>query len=294
MSAEGLIKDAVQNIQDRSLPEGGFAMLNGEAFRPDATAWAVIALKARRGSRDLTTAACRRLAASQLSDGRVPVIADHPEAYWPTALAILAWKDVAGFEREVERAAQFLLSTSGQHWPKQENAAVAHDTSIRGWSWIENTHSWIEPTSLSILALTAGGYAGHQRVLEAKKMILDRQIPSGGWNYGNTRVFGTMLRPDVVSTGNALSALAGLTVPREVELSLDYLRREIDQRKTPLALSWAIFGLTAWSYPPSEIQKMILDSLAQQKRYGVYDTTLLAQLVVAYFTSGDLLGLFYN
>jgi hypothetical protein len=294
LPAEGLIKAAVQDIRNRSLPEGGFAMSNGEAFRPDATAWAVIALKACFGSRDLTTAACRRLAASQLSDGRVSVIADHPEAYWPTALAIMAWKNVAGFEREVEKALHFLLATAGRHWPKQKNADVAHDTSIRGWPWIENTHSWIDPTSLSILALKAGGYSSHQRVLEAKEMVLDRQIPSGGWNYGNTRVFGTMLRPDVVSTGHALSALAGLTVPRDVELSLDYLRREISQLKTPLALSWAIFGLTAWSYRPSEIRTMILDSLARQKRYGIYDTTLLAQLVVAYFTSGDLLSLFYN
>ena len=122
-------------------------------------------------------------------------------------------------------------------------------------------------------------------------MILDRQLPSGGWNYGNTRVFGTMLRPSPVCTGHALSALAGLTESSDVELSLDYLRRKIEHLRTPLALSWTVLGLSAWSDRPAEARKWILDSLSLQKRYGNYDTTLLAQLVVAYFTSGDLLSL---
>jgi hypothetical protein len=294
MVVETKISAAIETVRSRSLPEEGFALYDGESFRPDATAWAVLALEAYPGNRDLTVPACRRLAKSQLSDGRVPLIEACPESYWPTALAVLAWKKVAGFERQVELALKCLLDATGMHWPKQKDAPNAHDTSIKGWPWIENTHSWIEPTALSILALKVCGYADHSRVLEGKRMILDRQLPSGGWNYGATRVFGNMLRPDVVSTGHALIALAGLTVPREVELSLDYLRREISQLKTPLALSWAIFGLTAWSYRLSEIHTMILEDLAQQKRYGAFDTTLLAQLLIAYFTSGDFLNLFFS
>jgi hypothetical protein len=288
------INAAIETVRSRSLPEGGFTLYNGESFRTDATAWAVMALEAHSRTQDLTIPACRRLAKSQLTDGRIPVIDGHSESYWPTALAVLAWKKVAGFERQVELALQFLLNATGKHWPKQKDAPVAHDTSIKGWPWIENTHSWIEPTSLSILALKVCGYAGHNRVLEAKRMILDRQLPSGGWNYGNTRVFGTMLRPSPVGTGHALSALAGLTESSDVELSLAYLARKIEHLRTPLSLSWAVFGLAAWSDRPDEARKWILESLSLQKRYGTYETTLLAQLVVAYFTSGDLLSLFYN
>jgi hypothetical protein len=294
LPTEGMIAATVQTIRDRSLPEGGFAIYAKESFRPDATAWAVMALETDSGTRDLTIPACQRLAKSQLSDGRIPLIDGHAESFWPTALAILAWKKVAGFERQVELALQFLLTATGRHWPKQKDAPIAHDTSIEGWPWIENTHSWIEPTSLSTLALKVCGYAGHNRVLEAKRMILDRQLPSGGWNYGNTKVFGTMLRPNPVCTGHALSALAGLTESSHVELSLDYLRQKIEHLRTPLALSWAVFGLAAWSDRPVEARKWILESLSLQKRYGTYETTLLAQLVVAYFTSGDLLSLFYN
>jgi hypothetical protein len=294
LTTASIIKETVQTIRNRSLPEGGFAMYVKEVFRPDATAWAVLALEASGNSRDLTLPACRRLAGSKHSDGRVSVIAGHPESYWPTSLAILAWKKVPGFKREPELAARFLLATTGKHWPMQDHTVVAHDTSIKGWPWIENTHSWIEPTSLAVLALKVCGYSEHERVSEAVRMILDRQLSSGGWNVGATRVFGNILRPIPEFTGHALSALAGLTELNQVELSLDYLSRKIDQLKTPLALSWAVFGLTAWSYRLPEVRKRILDSLALQKRYGTYDTTLLAQLVVAYFTSGDLLSLFYN
>ena len=292
--ADKIIEATVSTIKKRSLPEGGFALYESEMFRPDATAWAVLALETSPGNRDVAVPACRRLAKSQHSDGRVPVIEGHSESYWPTALAILAWKKVAGFERQVELALKFLLDATGRHWPREKDAPIDHDTSLKGWPWIENTHSWIEPTALSILALNVCGYANHNRVLEATKMILDRQLPSGGWNYGNTRAFGTMLRPNPVDTGHALSALAGLTESSQVKLSLDYLRRKAERLRTPLALSWSVFGLSAWFGRPAEACKWILDSLSLQKRYGAYETTLLAQLVVAYFASGGLLSLFYN
>jgi hypothetical protein len=269
-------------------------MYGKKMFRPDATAWAVLALEASGNNRDFTLPASRRLAGSQHSHGRVSVIAGHPESYWPTSLAILAWKKIPGFKREIELAARFLLTTSGKHWLMQDRTVVAHDTSIKGWPWIENTHSWIEPTSLAVLALKVCGYSEHERVSEAVRMILDRQLSSGGWNVGATRVFGNILRPIPEFTGHALSALAGLTELTRVKLSLDYLSGAIEYLRTPLALSWTVFGLTAWSYRPPEIRKRILDCLALQKRYGIYDTTLLSQLVVAYLTSGDLMSLFYN
>jgi hypothetical protein len=279
---------------NRSLPEGGFAISRGEPFRADATAWAVLALEAYRGSRDLTVSACRRLSECQLLDGRLSAVDGHPEAYWPTALALFAWKTVPGFEKELDRAIQFLIVSSGKISPKQDNDLVVHDTSIKGWPWIENTHSWIDPTSIAILALKACGYEKHERVLEAVRMILDRQLPAGGWNYGNTVVFGKQLRPIPESTGHALCALAGYAEAKDVKSSINYLNHEVVRIRTPLALSWSILGLTAWSNRPVQARDWILESLALQKKYGTYDTSLLAQLIIAYCTTGDFLSLFLD
>ena len=59
---------------------------------------------------------------------------------------------------------------------------------------------------------------------------------------------------------------------------------------TPLATAWALFGLSAWSKGPVRAVDWILESLALQEKYGSYDTALLSQLLVAYFTSGELVG----
>jgi len=292
--ADKIIEAAVSTIRKRSLPEGGFALHEKEIFRPDATAWAILALEAWGGNRNSTEIACRRLAQSQLPDGRVPVVGFYPQSFWPTSLALFAWKKIPGFDKELNPAIEFLLSNGGHHQPKQQNGILGHDSSLEGWPWVENTHSWIEPTSLAVLALKACGYAQHQRVSEAVRMILDRQLPSGGWNYGNTLVFGKELPPIPECTGHALCALAGFAKSDEVGLSIDYLKREATRIRTPLTLSWSLFGLTAWSNGPLQARDWILESLDLQSKYGAYDTTLLSQLIVAYLKSGDFFKLFFS
>jgi hypothetical protein len=230
------------------------------------------------------------LAASQLADGRVPVAEGLDTTYWPTPLAALAWKKAGVFNAQLESATKFLLDTSGLHAPKEKNAPTGHDTAIRGWSWIENAHSWIEPTSMAILALKVTGNSENDRVQEATRMILDRQLSSGGWNYGNTTVFNQELLPMPEHTGQALCALSGSVQYTEVQKSIDYSRNGISKLQTPLSLCWSLFGLTAWSIVMKDIRERVVNSFSLQNKYGAYDTTLLAQLLIAYNTNGDFLG----
>ena len=87
---------------------------------------------------------------------------------------------------------------------------VGHDTAIVGWPWVADTHSWLEPTAVAILALRREGKVDHPRVREGLRLIRDRAIPTGGWNYGNNIAFGRDLRPQPAPTGIALLALAGI------------------------------------------------------------------------------------
>lgn len=290
MDSDRLILESIETIASRSLKGGGFAQRRNGKFRPDATAWSILALSTGKTYGDLLENGCICLAASQLQDGSIPLAEDLNNAHWPTALAILAWKSAGGYENEIKRAAKFLLKTSGLHFSREKNSPNGHDTSIRGWPWIENTHSWIEPTSIAILALKTTGDAGHERVREAVRMILDRKLPAGGWNYGNTTVFIREFSPAPENTGQALCALSGLVGQCEIEKSIDYLKKEISTLKTPVSLCWAVFGLCAWSVKINETCKRILHSLSLQQRYGPYDTTLLSQLVIAYNTDGNFSG----
>lgn len=279
----------LDEIWKRRLPEGGFSSRPGGQYRPDATAWAALALRTGGIEPERLDAAMLRLGKSQAEDGRIALAADQPEAFWPTALAILAWHKNPGFVHCQSRAAAFLLKTTGNHFKRTSDSPAGHDTNIRGWPWIEGTHSWVEPTSLGMIALRICGNEGGDRVEEACRLLRDRQLSRGGWNYGNTTVFGTELEAMPESTGLALSALPGLTARQGVSRSLVMLKESIRTLKTPLSLGWAILGLAAWGERPGDANDLIDRCLGRQDRYGAYDTPLVGLLAVARKAEGGLI-----
>ena len=84
-----LISPYIDKLWERALPEGGFAAKPKGNYRPDATAWAILALSGA-GTNDHLEPSRARLKTSQLGDGRVCALPELPDAYWPTPLAILA------------------------------------------------------------------------------------------------------------------------------------------------------------------------------------------------------------
>lgn len=268
-------------LGERFLSDGGFSGRPNGQYRPDATAWAALALAEHGVWPEIVAAARSRLAADQLADGRVPIRPEHPGAAWPTSLAIFAWRGSLPHRDAKRRAVEFLLSLSGKHWPARPDSPFGHDTSIPGWPWIADTHSWVEPTSLAMLALHASGHGHHERMREGVRMLLDRQLPQGGWNYGNTTVFESQLRSFPDSTGMALTALAGYVEQSGVAASLDLLEVELPRVRTPLAIGWGLLGLGAWRRTPLRAADWLGETLARQETLGAYDTAHLALLLLS-------------
>ena len=275
------VNSCVEELKERSLTDGGFASRVRGGYRPDSTAWAIIALNAAGIDDPMIHLARSRLVSDQLEDGRIPVSPSHPEAFWPTPVVILAWQGSPVHGEPQSLAVKFLLDTTGAYWPKDPDAAMAHDTSIKGWSWIEHTHSWVDPTALSLQALKVTGHEKHQRSAEAVRMLLDRQLPRGGWNCGNTMVFGKELRPMPDSTGMALDALSGMVSLKKIRDSIDYLKNRIRKVRSPLSLGWGILGLGAWGEKPVETPKWLMECWRLQDRYGSYDTSLISMILLA-------------
>jgi len=290
VNKDSLIRETIDSIMARRIGEGGFSQCDKGNFNPVATAWASLALVSDPQKNEMVQIALKKLSSIQGTDGRIVTSNGPQDSFWPTFPAIFSWRKVGGFDHEIEKAIKFVLSTSGKHWKKNKTSVVGHDPSLIGWPWIENTHSWIEPTSMALLALKACGQSTHNRVNQAVNMILDRQLPTGGWNYGNTGVFGKTLRPEPESTGLALTAIAGYVELSEVVLSITYLKNQYEKIKTPLALSWTLFGLACWKERPKDYESRIKDSFKLQERYGKYDTSYLSKLVVAYKAECDLLN----
>lgn len=283
---------SLERMKSVQLPNGGFPYHAGEEARPDATAWAIIVLSAYAFDSESCNRGRAHLVSLQANDGRISISPIHPAASWPTPLAILAWQGYSQSHEAHSRAIDYLIGLTGQHFPNPDPSIPGHDAAILGWPWIADTHSWVIPTGLAIMALQQMGLGTHIRAVEGQHMLLDRQLPHGGWNYGNTFVFGKELHPLPESTGVALQALAGTTPIHEVEQSLDYLLHELPHLRTPLSLGWALLGLGAWGLKPANTEALALASIQRQERYGLYPLPSLALLLCAVKASLGLHSLF--
>ncbi|MBN1341191.1 MAG: hypothetical protein JXQ73_00850 [Phycisphaerae bacterium] len=201
------------------------------------------------------------LAGVAAKDGSVPITSAVPSAAWPTAIAALAWLRAGRqlghtYNAHVERALAWLLALKGLII-QPDPTVYGHDTTLQGWPWIAETHSWVEPTAYAILALRAAGKADHPRVREGVKLLLDRALPGGGWNYGNKRILANELRPFPATTGIALAALAPEPVGEQLKPSIDYATRELGRIRAPFTMAWGLIGLTAWDARPPAAQEWL-------------------------------------
>lgn len=186
----------------------------------------------------------RILTERQSSDGSVSMWGDDAFPKWTTSLAALAWSAARTDEYQVatQRAVDWILKTEGETQPRLEE--LGHDTTLVSWPWVSGTHGWVEPTAFHLLALKATGHGQHVRVQQGTAMLLDRQLPTGGCNYGNTEVLGQTLRSHVQPTGIAMLGLVGLPQGR-IEKSLQYLQTEIRRSRTIDSFAWGLMGLAA-------------------------------------------------
>lgn len=245
MSATATATDALAAAIDwlESNPIGGYHPEGEAASEP--IAHAAIAL-ARSGRSSEAGLAAEWLAERQSRAGSVGVTASEDDPAWPTALAMLAWREVdtERYADRIARAAAWAVCQEPTTIPR--DPIFGHDTTIEGWSWAPATHSWLEPTAFYAVALRECGQSSHPRRGEAVRLLVDRLLDSGGANYGNTTVFGQELLQHVHSSGVAAWALEGEGVedPR-LDATLSYLRRAIEQPTGAASLCWAVRGLAA-------------------------------------------------
>ena len=204
----------------------------------------------------------------QDSHGSLPVSGDVPGPSWATPYAMLLWQAVPGFEKPRSQAAGWLLGLKGQALPRDEYTAtvIGHDPTVRGWPWVPNTHSWVEPTALVVLALCGEGLNRHGRAGAGIHLLLNRSLESGGWNYGNPAVLGRALRAQPGPTGLALLALkAHDDDTPECRRAIDYLRRTLRDVRAGTSLSWGVLALRAWDACPPEAATWLAES---HERHG--------------------------
>jgi hypothetical protein len=253
----------------------------GGVVAAEPTALAALAL-ASHGRLDVAHRACQRLVNLQTADGSVPVTASQPGPCWTTGWAVLSWIKTqrsagkATYRENIDRAIGYILSLHGRTFGSSD---LGHDSRLDGWPWVEGTHPWSEPTAINLLALKASGQGTHSRAVEASAMLIDRLLPEGGCNYGNTIVLGRVLRPHVEPTGLVLAALAGEADPSgRIERSLNYLERAASQTAGGASLAYALLGLAAHDRRPAKAGDWLA---AAARQTGPYRTNPLRKALLA-------------
>jgi hypothetical protein len=128
---------------------------------------------------------------------------------------------------------------------------------LRGWSWTPGTSSWVEPTACALILLHALSTSkvnipeAEKRRELAESMIYDRMCPGGGWNSGNSEVYGVAGEPLIGPTVWALIALQNYRGRSENRQGLEWLRsrRESIQGPGSLALAHICFQVYGCDIP---------------------------------------------
>jgi hypothetical protein len=241
----------------------------GWGYRPqgvpyvEPTVLASLALLATRSDEgslpDEVADAANWLARIQQTDGSLGLSEALSAPQWTTSLAILLWSACGTHEQACQRAADWLTTQRGTTIETNSASPYGHDPTIPGWPWVAGTHSWLEPTALAVLALRRARRAAASRTIDGLRLIRDRAIRTGGWNYGNSCVFGADLRAQPAPTGLALVALSGIDRPSApcVERGCGYLEKILAETRAAASLCWGLLALSAWGRRPGAADEWI-------------------------------------
>ncbi|MBI1371927.1 MAG: hypothetical protein GC159_04090 [Phycisphaera sp.] len=277
----------------------------GWSYRPagdvyvEPTVLAALALRASEpesGDSGQTAQLCRSaadwVAGAQEPDGAVGISQQLGVPRWPTSYAVLLWMVEGGFQPRVDKAIEWLTGIAGKTSAARDDDFGLHDTTIPGWPWVQNTHSWVEPTVLAVLAMRRSGHADDKRTIDGLRLLRDRAIETGGWNYGNPHLFGSTLRARPAPTGLALMALAGVDEYTPIiERGCDYLAEELTHVRAPQSLSWGLLGMTAWGRRPADADAWLTEAFAGVAKHSNPTLQLAYLLLAAHTKSLTLLGL---
>ena len=261
--APGLWSDRIsslaETLKSRQMKSGGWAYFDSVQESLEATCLAELALAPERQAS--SSAAILFLLKSQLSDGGWPAFLGDSEGSWTTALALCTLNSTGDFTAARERAFRWLYAERGRegHWFwrwkfKTSDRNVRFDPDKYGWPWVTGSASWVIPTAFSIIAIEQFTVCNRSEESEKRihlgvEMLLDRACVDGGWNSGNSLVYGVPLRPHVEATAIALLALQGEQRTETVKKSLSWLRQNAASMDSVSSLAWCILTLFVYQEP---------------------------------------------
>jgi hypothetical protein len=285
---------ALDFIKANQNPDGGWGYRPGGQSLVEPTGLCLLALKPR-GDKAAMIKGLDFLKACQKDSGAVGINPQDPEGGWMAYAALLAFHDL-GAAAEERRLKDWILNfedASSRFTPADIKAIAGdyrYDASIRGWPWTLNTTGWVEPTALFIIALSRAGVpVTDKRIKSGVDLILDRKVPSGGWNFGNPYSKAYELEASTMSTALALAALgaAGVQEGRPaVSSGIRFLTLSLAGDTSTASLAWALLALNCYPTGAALAPKVSARLAGQQAADGSFRQNLF-ETALAFIVLSD-------
>lgn len=268
-----MIRNAVRLLMSAQNSDGGWGWTTGRDSTTECTSLALLALAS---SDNKGTAAIHSglnwLLQHQNADGGWRFSDSVKATSWTTPLAMLALGAWLEHETQMLKAGRWLLKQHGNKPGFMANLLlmlsfkkrpVTLNENLLGWSWMGGTFSWVEPTSYALIALKRirrwlVGTNVDERIEQGESMIYDRMCAGGGWNYGNSLVYGEKLWLYADTTAIALIALQNRHDTKENRVSFAALQDNLTTVDSGLALSWAVLCYDIYGHDSLMLRRRLI------------------------------------
>jgi hypothetical protein len=257
---DGGIGVFAEKLRSLILPDGGFPYYRGGESSAEPSILAALALNAAGASEERWKPILAYLRGLQNPDGSIGIGPRYrDQGLWLTAPAAIVFHRF-GLDANLQKAIDFVLATKSV--TLANNPRFKQDNTLLGWPWVRGTFGWVEPTAWAVLGLVLSGNSAHPRAIEGRRFLWDREISSGGWNYGSPELDDTELLPFWDTTGLALVALREGTEPAKAQKSLDLLEKNRGKIESLRGLAWAVLALDAYGRDARALRAKLREVMA--------------------------------
>jgi hypothetical protein len=291
-----MIAAAINLLLSAQNEDGGWGSVKGRRSNTESTSFALMALKSVHDNpfHRQVNAGLKWLVRYQRNDGSWSLNDEaSKQSSWTTPIAVLALLSFQDQTQRTSSAVKWILAEEGMKpgWLASllfrlslARKTVELDPYLSGWSWTPRAFSWVEPTSYCLMALKksrllVGGSNVEARIQQGEALLYDRICEKGGWNYGNSKVFGEALWPYPDVTAVALIALQDRAASQANRRSLRALQDMMREAASGIALGWGILCFKLYSEDVQEWEKILLANFQKTRFLG--ETKALALAVLA-------------
>jgi hypothetical protein len=265
-----LLVEQASELLARQLKSGGWSYIGSQQPSIEATCLGALALVGLNPQASERALLC--FSKHQLQSGGWPAFVPDREPSWTTSLALITFSILADTSAARERAVEWALTNKGKegHWfwryKFHVDKAVQFRPEFYGWPWMEGTCSWVISTGLMMVGIKQYVFCkplaeASARLRLAARMLLDRSCPGGGWNAGNSVMYGVPLAAHVESTAIALLGLQAEPDHPVIRAGMDWLEKQALAEQGMASLSWTVLCLAASGREIAVVQAKIAEQL---------------------------------